>query len=182
MIDLDTYLSRFFKLSECVKDDVDELRPEHVSCLTKLSNWVLDPLRVRFGPLRVNSGWRSQRHNDALRARGLGASQTSAHLYGGAADLVSIDGHSPGEMCAWLAMDGKVLPYDQAIDEYRHSAWLHIGIQRPGNIGNPRRQLLAMRVVDGVDTYSDWLESSLGALSDLEVTPTEPQGGGSIRG
>jgi zinc D-Ala-D-Ala carboxypeptidase len=101
----------------------------------------LDALRERFGPLRVTSGYRSPELNMLIA----GSARDSAHCYGCAADIQSIDGHTPREMVLWVR-DESGLDYDQVIDELRGcSAWLHYGVLRPGREHAPRRQALQMR-------------------------------------
>jgi hypothetical protein len=114
--------------------------------LLELCERLLEPLRERFGPLIVSSGYRSLEVNAAI-----GGAANSAHLYGCAADLHAARGASPGAMVAWLKA-GR-LCFDQAIDEYNgRASWLHVAIERPGTI--PRRQALKMRVAGGRTLYT----------------------------
>jgi len=58
---------------------------EHRLNAVVLAASVLEPLRARVGPLRINSWWRGERLNDQV-----GGSPTSHHLMGCAADIVPI--------------------------------------------------------------------------------------------
>lgn len=152
-MNLDTLLSPHFLLREFTRTSrkcIDNTpTPEDVYRLTKLCNWVLEPLRAQFGALHVNSGYRCPSLNSLISG-----SPTSAHLYGCAADVAPADGLSIGRMMAWLSTSA--VPFDQAIDELNvmGDGWLHIAIGTPKMVGNPRRELLQMR--DG--KYTPWVE------------------------
>lgn len=141
----DPYVSPHFKLSELTTTNHHEIdntpEPESMFHLVKLANTVLEPIRAKFGPLRVTSGYRSPALNAAIP----GSAKDSAHCYGCAADLQSIDGHSPTDMARWVAFESG-LDFDQVIDEERAGCkWLHIGMLRPGHEDHPRHQALVMR-------------------------------------
>lgn len=104
----------------------------------------LDKIRERFGPLRINSLYRSPEVNAAV-----GGSPSSAHLEARAADLVPLAaGVSIAQIVRWVR-DESGLPFDQIIDEKgKGPGWLHYGISRIGR--TPRRQALRMR--DGIFT------------------------------
>jgi zinc D-Ala-D-Ala carboxypeptidase len=107
---------------------------------------VLEIVRAKFGPLRITSGYRSPSLNAAIP----GSAKDSAHCYGCAADVQSIDGHSPTEMARWVR-DESGIDYDQVIDEDKGGGrWLHIGMLRPGHEHSPRKQ--ALRYKDGIWT------------------------------
>jgi hypothetical protein len=150
-MNLDTPLSPHFLLREFTRTShklIDNTpSAEDVYRLTRLCNWVLEPLRSQFGALHVNSGFRCPALNNAV-----GGSPTSAHLSGCAADVVPARNVSIGQMMAWLSTS--VLPFDQAIDELNvmGDGWLHIAIPPPGASGDPRRDMLVMRG----GKYSPW--------------------------
>ena len=102
---------------------------------------ILDPLRAAWGgAIKVTSGYRSAAVNKAV-----GGSNTSAHRYGYAADIVPADGRISvfkAFVVKWLK-DNQV-NFDQYIDEVGGgSEWVHIGIKSPS--GNQRRQFLKYR-------------------------------------
>lgn len=106
--------------------------------LVSLANGYLEPIRSMFGPLRVTSGYRSREVNAATK----GSAKDSAHIYGCAVDVQSIEGHDPSEMVRWVAFVSG-LDFDQVIDEFRGpSRWMHIGILRPGHEHAPRHESL----------------------------------------
>jgi zinc D-Ala-D-Ala carboxypeptidase len=140
VIDFSQMLSRHFALRELCRTSVrgfDNIPGEDpLVWLRLLCTSYLDPLRDRFGPIYVDSGYRCRGVN-----RCVGGQLDSAHLYGCAADVVALDGTPPMDMLKWFAASG--LAYDQVIAESTATAeWLHVGILRPHHEANPRRQLL----------------------------------------
>ena len=140
-------LSEHFTLEEMTVTSHTEVdntpQPEHLENLKKLCSEFLEPLRLRFGPLRINSGYRSP----ALNAAVPGSAKDSAHRYGCAADIAPPDGTTVRDMVLWLR-DESGLDFDQAIDELRSptgSPWLHLGMLRPDHEPQPRKQCLVMR-------------------------------------
>lgn len=102
---------------------------------------ILDPLRAAWGGgIIVTSGYRSVALNKAV-----GGSNTSAHLYGYAADIIPADGRISvfkAFVVKWLK--DNAINFDQYIDEQGGgSEWVHIGIKSPS--GNQRRQFLKYR-------------------------------------
>lgn len=102
---------------------------------------ILDPLRAAWGGgIIVTSGYRSVALNKAV-----GGSNTSAHRYGLAADIVPADkriGVFKAFCVKWLKENA--VNFDQYIDEQGGgSEWVHIGIKSPS--GNQRRQFLKYR-------------------------------------
>lgn len=142
-MDLREKLSPHFTLGEMVRtshrhidntpsvDVVDRLRALCVD--------FLEPVRDRFGPLWITSGYRSQNLNGSI-----GGSKVSAHMYGCAADFVPLYSHSTAEIVEWI-VESKLF-FDQVIDEYSSTSnWIHLGMVRPVGIQTPRRQALTMR-------------------------------------
>jgi zinc D-Ala-D-Ala carboxypeptidase len=147
----DVLLSPHFSLRELAataRPMLNDPPADVIERLRDLCVLVLEPLRARFGPLHVNSGYRSRAVNSCI-----GGASDSAHLYGCAADVRCVQDHTPGEMVTWLVTAG--LPIDQAIDEQSASGarWLHVGMARPGR-GPARGQYLRMRESGGRKIYS----------------------------
>ena len=93
---------------------------------------ILQPLRDKLGPIRINSGYRSEDLNKAI-----GGSGISQHCKGQAADLnIMIKGKSNNKLIfdAVLEMN---LDFDQMINEFDYS-WIHISYNKDNN----RKQLL----------------------------------------
>lgn len=105
---------------------------EFLENLKRLCEYVLEPAREAFGPIRVASGYRSTQVNAAV-----GSKPTSAHTQGRAADIQS------GTMRPLVfarAIDELDLPVDQLIHEF--GAWVHVAIAPLGQA--PRKQLLTI--------------------------------------
>lgn len=82
MIDLKQKLSSHFVLGELVPDDCDFVPPWVLGELQDLCRELLDPIRNKFGPVIIHSGWRPREHNEAV-----GGAKDSDHLNGRAADF-----------------------------------------------------------------------------------------------
>lgn len=136
-------ISKHFTLTELTHTNhggVDNTPgPDELTKLFDLTRRALEPIRERFGPIRVTSGFRCKKLNDKI-----GGAMDSAHLYGCAADIQAINGASPTEIVSWVVMESGI-DYDQVIDEQRGSSkWVHIGMLRPGHEQEARRQALSM--------------------------------------
>ncbi|MDE5986534.1 MAG: peptidase M15 [Prevotella sp.] len=92
---------------------------------------VLEPLRRRFGVIRITSAFRSKRVNEAV-----GGAEFSQHLYGEAADIFVPNAEVGRKMFDFIR---DTLPYDQLIYECRrrdNAQWLHVSY----SIERQRRQ------------------------------------------
>ena len=103
---------------------------EIVNNLKQLVDFILDPLRERYGkPITVNSGYRCPALNKAVNG-----SKTSQHVKGLAADITA---GSPKENKILFELIQELnLPFDQLIDEKKFS-WIHVSFSK-----NPRKQIL----------------------------------------
>jgi len=147
-------VSPHFSLRELTTTSHTEINntpdPESMFHLVNLANTVLEVIRAKFGPLRVTSGYRSPELNAVIP----GSAKNSAHCYGCAADVQSINGHDPTDMVRWVAFESGI-DFDQVIDEFRRdkhgevSRWMHIGMLRPGYEAHPRHQALT-------NHFDDW--------------------------
>lgn len=143
--DPEELLSPHFKAKELVRTGqrkLDNTPPEEVvDRLRYLCVTFLEPLREKFGPLYINSGYRSPAVNKAI-----GGSKTSAHMHGCAADIDPLkDGVTVRDMVLWLR-DESGLDFDQIIDESAgpNSSWLHLGMKKPG-VTTARKEALLFR-------------------------------------
>lgn len=156
-------LSPHFTLAEMTKTDQTltetEALAQHAPGVGVQANLgrvcldVLEPLRAAVGvPVRVNSGYRTDRVNKAV-----GGSPRSAHTVGLAVDLClpvfpafawaveGCDGRSASWFAwLWLAQNAERLGLDQVI-YYEHGTrpaprWVHVGLAPRGR--DPRAQLL----------------------------------------
>ena len=141
------YLTKNFSYLEMIKSSTaqrlnvsNEPTVEHVINLVNLCNHILQPVREEFGPIRINSGYRSP----ALNAKVVG-SKTSQHCNGEAADFESSRTSNP-KLAAWIA---KNLDFDQLILEFYdgkdpHSGWIHCSYKK--DCSNRGKTMTALRI------------------------------------
>ena len=129
------YLTPHFTLEELTASDTaDELgisnaaTPEVRDRLAQLAG-KLEDIRSLLGakPVMVSSGYRCPQLNKAI-----GGAETSAHLYGCAADFIVPEFGDPYKICCYLTQLEGFL-YDQLINEEGGGArWVHIGLAVTG--------------------------------------------------
>lgn len=121
-------LSPHFTLSEATKSQtasrlgIDNTpSPDEIEQMKKLCENVLEPIRAHFGPVRVNSFYRSPRLNAEV-----GSKSSSQHTKGQAADI-EVSGVPTRELAEWIKAN--VLT-DQIILEHvtsdPFSGWVHV--------------------------------------------------------
>lgn len=102
-----------------------------ISDLKLVCDTLLEPIRAEFGPIHIDSGYRSEALNKAI-----GGSTTSAHCYGMAADI-NVAGTSRKYIMEWII---EHLPtYDQVIFE---GTWVHIAHHKNGPATNRKQNLM----------------------------------------
>lgn len=77
-------LSEMITTSTSIENKIESL--EHYNNLVLLVNNLIQPIRNKFGRIRINSGYRNQAVNKAV-----GGVQTSQHTKGQAADLKPLE-------------------------------------------------------------------------------------------
>ncbi len=91
-----------------------------IAALVHLCQKVLEPLRLQFGPIRINSGFRSETVN--IGVHGVGGSK---HLTGEAADI-----HVPDVATgrAYFRFIKEHCDIDQLLFEYKRmgAVWIHV--------------------------------------------------------
>ena len=111
--------------------------------LTALATNLLEPIRAKFGPIKVNSAFRGKSVNDAV-----GGSKTSQHMRGEAADIVAPT-VSVEELHRWICAESG-LAFGQCILEKsspdRPFTWVHV------SLGTKREAL----VYNGAGKYTPW--------------------------
>ena len=111
--------------------------------LTKLATDLLEPIRAKFGPVKINSAFRGKSVNDAV-----GGSKTSQHMRGEAADIVA-PAVSVEELHRWICAESG-LAFGQCILEKsapsKPFSWVHV------SLGTKREAL----VYDGAGKYTKW--------------------------
>ena len=125
---------------------VNKPKAEHIENMQVLAEKVFEPLREWVdNPIRVNSMFRSEKLNTALRG-----SYTSSHLEGKAIDITSIDGKTNLEMFHYIKDN---LNFDQLIWEYgTEPKWLHVSYE---NEKDNRNQILVIKKRGVYYTYSE---------------------------
>ena len=124
------YLDEFTRSEIAIRHDLDIVVDPNSTVfknLQALCQHVLQPLRDALGPVHILSGYRPTQINQLV-----GGSKNSQHCKGQAADIV-VTGHSPLEVCRWIA-DRQC--YDQLIHEF--GRWTHVSLTR----NKQRRQRL----------------------------------------
>lgn len=136
-VDLKQQLSEHFKLSEFTQSGTARRHkvknvpgPREVERLRFLCVKSLEPMRRRFGAIRITSGFRCKKLNAMV-----GGSPTSQHVLGEAADIHT-GGRELSEKMFGFAKQN--VPFDQLILEHNPAHgiyWLHISLRsdRPGN-------------------------------------------------
>lgn len=129
------FLLEEFSLSDtATRHGIDNHVPHDlIPNLERLCREILEPVRKRFGHVRVTSGYRCIPLNRLLKSK-----DTSAHVLGLAADVVILGGSRPLTVCDWVINEG--LPVQQAINEY--GRWSHLSIAPEGK--EPKREALTI--------------------------------------
>lgn len=150
-------LSANFSLNELTKSDtatrhdIDNTPTMQViENLQDLVDNVLQPLREKFGPIVVTSGYRSPAVNTKI-----GGSTTSDHCHGYAADF-EVLGMDNRELALYIRNNIK---FKQLILEFYRdgvpdSGWVHCSFQKDANKG----QVLTAKKVNGRTQYVNGIE------------------------
>jgi hypothetical protein len=116
---------------------------QYRASLTKLATDLLEPIRAKFGPIKVNSAFRGASVNVAVNG-----SKNSQHLRGEAADIVA-PAVSVEELHRWICAESG-LAFGQCILEKsapdRPFTWVHV------SLGTKREAL----VYNGAGKYTPW--------------------------
>jgi hypothetical protein len=109
-----------------------------VKALEALATTLLEPVRAKFGPVSIHSGYRGPAVNAAI-----GGSKTSQHMKGEAADF-----HCPGApletVMRWIVVESG-LSYGQVILEGHtkgEPTWIHLSLGAPYRLGSSCMQAL----------------------------------------
>ena len=134
-ITLNQTLTPHFTLAEFVRSGVairhniaNTPTPNAINNLRLLCENVLEPLRRRFGVIRITSGYRCEELNNMV-----GGKPNSQHLLGQAADIHLSNKEVAMKMFNFVA---ERLDYDQLLFEHRKSDganWLHVSYNAAGN-------------------------------------------------
>lgn len=120
-------LSTNFTLEElCVTNTGAVNVPNEVQTekLLYLATYILQPIRNTFGPVTINSGFRSEFVNDKI-----GGAKTSQHMQGEAADIGTSDLDKTFEWCKKNLLFGQLI-----LEQKDGKRWLHISLPRIGGM------------------------------------------------
>jgi len=146
-----------FSLKEMLRSDtgtrlnIDNTpTPQHLKNLTLLCEKVLEPVRKKFGPVRITSGYRSLALNMAINPMTSTVNRVSKHSIGQAADF-EVRGLSNFTLAEWCRDN---LDYDQIILEFytpgdQNSGWVHVSFVE----GKNRKQLFTAVRENGRTVY-----------------------------
>ena len=116
--------------------------------LTALATTILEPIRAKFGPIKITSAFRGKSVNAKV-----GGSKTSQHLKGEAADI-SAPSVTVQELHRWIIEDSG-LHFGQCILEKsspdRPYTWVHVSLGAPWR---PDAQCMQGLVYDGAGRYT----------------------------
>jgi zinc D-Ala-D-Ala carboxypeptidase len=135
------YLNEFTVSQTATRYGLDNTpSPAVIANLQNLCVKLLEPLRARVGPIKINSGYRSSIVNSRV-----GGASNSQHLYGEAADII-VPGVSVYDVSCLIRDE---FLYDQVIFEF--GQWTHVSL-RMLPTQNRKMPLTAMKK-DGKTVY-----------------------------
>jgi hypothetical protein len=144
-------LTAHFSLAEFTRSESakrhgvsNEPTPEHLKNLIVLCEKVLEPIRIKFGPINISSGYRSKALNHYI-----GGSLNSQHCEAKAADI-DMDGMGSVTNKEIFEYIKNNLEFDQLINEFNYS-WVHVSY----NLGKNRKQILDALKVNNKTVYAN---------------------------
>ena len=138
-------LSEFTRSESAKRHGVsNQPTPEHLENIKILCQRVLEPIRMKFGPINISSGYRSKVLNHYI-----GGSLRSQHCEGKAADLDMDDmgGVTNKQIFEYIKNE---LEFDQLINEFNYG-WIHVSY----NTGKNRLQVLDALKVNNKTVYAN---------------------------
>lgn len=147
-------LSKNFTLEELTKSDSairnginNTPNDSHMKALKLLVVNVLQPMRDKWGPIKVTSGYRSPALNKLI-----GGSEKSQHSKGEAADFEVI-GVDNFKLAEWIRdnmeFDQLILEFYDAAECKPNSGWVHVSYSKDRSRGS----VLTAKIVKGVTLY-----------------------------
>ena len=127
----------------------NEPTPEHLQNLITLCEKVLEPIRMKFGPINISSGYRSKTLNHYI-----GGSLNSQHCEAKAADI-DMDGMGGASNTEIFNYIKDSLDFDQLIWEFGDNNkpdWVHVSYNGAKN----RKQVLRALKVNGKTAYAPY--------------------------
>jgi hypothetical protein len=149
-------VSEHFALAEFTRSESakrhgvsNEPTAEHLENLKVLCEKVLEPIRVKFGPINISSGYRSKALNHYI-----GGSLNSQHCEAKAADI-DMDGMGSVSNTEIFNYIKDSLDFDQMIWEFGDNNkpdWVHVSYNGAKN----RKQILRALKVNGKTVYAPY--------------------------
>lgn len=149
-------LSAHFDLAEFTRSESakrhgvsNQPTEEHLANIKILCEKVLEPIRMKFGPINISSGYRSKVLNHYI-----GGSLSSQHCEGKAADI-DMDGMSGKNNTQIFNYIKDNLEFDQLIWEFGDNNkpdWVHVSY----NAGKNRKQVLRAIKTNGRTAYAPY--------------------------
>jgi zinc D-Ala-D-Ala carboxypeptidase len=139
-------LTEYTKSQTALRKGIDNTpRGEHLEAAKTLFENVVQPVRDKFGPTTINSGYRCEVLNKAV-----GGSATSQHCNGEAVDL-EVPGTSNAAVAEWIKDN---CDFDQLILEFytpgiADSGWVHVSYKNSSN----RKKIMTAMKEDGRTVY-----------------------------
>ena len=127
----------------------NEPTPEHLQNLIVLCEKVLEPIRMKFGPINISSGYRSKTLNHYI-----GGSLNSQHCEAKAADI-DMDGMDCASNTEIFNYIKDSLDFDQLIWEFGNNNkpdWVHVSYNGAKN----RKQVLRALKVNDKTAYAPY--------------------------
>lgn len=142
--------------------------PQHIENMRYCCEKILEPVRAKFGPVKINSSYRAPAVNAAV-----GGSKTSQHVNGQAIDF-EVPGVDNKKVADWVADN---LEFDQVILEFysagdKNSGWVHASIKKEG--GNRRVRMIASKSKAGGTVYT--------TVKDFDPSTTREAGAPQVAG
>ena len=123
-------LAEYTKSQTALRNHIDNTPNEqHLEAAKELFDKVVQPVRDRFGPTVINSGYRGPELNERV-----GGSPSSQHCLGEAVDI-ECPGVANYDVAMWIA---KNTDFDQVILEFYEpgipdSGWVHVSYKANGD-------------------------------------------------
>lgn len=122
-------LYEFLKSNTSLRYNIDNSLPRNfLPNIQYLVDTVLQPLRDKFGPIRVTSGYRS--NELAIK---IGSSPRSNHCFGFAADIEPFSTNADFTLLDMLTYIHDNLEYKELIGEHFPNGWVHVAAQKHNN-------------------------------------------------
>jgi uncharacterized protein YcbK (DUF882 family) len=124
-------LSEFLYSGTALRKNIDNDMPrEYLPRIQYLVDTIIQPVRDEFGPIKINSGYRS-----VELCKAIGSNEHSNHAYGLAADIEPYNKKT--KLIDVLEFIYNNCEYKELIGEYFPTGWVHVAAQD----GNNKKEL-----------------------------------------